>query len=60
VGIMVWESQIMEYNHLSLVLTSSDVFLLSCFLSAHKLKAILWSLASTETQFPVGVHVPDG
>ena len=57
---MVWESQIMEYNHLSLVLTSSDVFLLSCLLSAHKLKAILWSLASTVTQLPVGVHVPDG
>ena len=41
--IMVLESQIMEYNHLSLVLTSSDVFPLSWLLGAHKLKAIHWS-----------------
>lgn len=57
VRIKVWESQIMEYNHLSLVLTSSDVFPLSCLLRPFFGHYII---ASTETQLPVGVHAPDG
>ena len=60
---MVLESQIMEYNHLSLLF----LHLVMCFLYPGfwvliNLRPFFghFIIASTETQLPVGVHVPDG